>query len=168
MSTTSLVVQIGKESACNAGDPASIPGLGISPREGNGNTFQCSCLENSTTEEPGGLQSMESQRVRHNWVTNTIPFLNSLLNLLQYWFCCLCSPFWLPCMWDFSSLMTRDWIHTPELGVQSLNQWTHQGRPVLIFYRCSNKFPQTLWLNRTQNVLPYSSRDQKSKWILPG
>ena len=66
MSTTSLVSQIGKESACNAGDPASIPGLGIFPREGNGNTFQCSCLENSTTEEPGGLQSMESQRVRHN------------------------------------------------------------------------------------------------------
>ena len=23
------------------------------------------------TEEPGGLQSMESQRVRHNWATNT-------------------------------------------------------------------------------------------------
>ena len=27
----------GKESACNAGDPVSIPGLGSSPREGNGN-----------------------------------------------------------------------------------------------------------------------------------
>ena len=28
----------------------------------------------SWTEEPGGLQSMESQRVRHNWVTNTFTF----------------------------------------------------------------------------------------------
>ena len=27
----------GKASACNAGDPGSIPGLGISPGEGNAN-----------------------------------------------------------------------------------------------------------------------------------
>ena len=37
---------VGKESACNAGDPGSIPGLGRSPGEGNGNPFQYSCLEN--------------------------------------------------------------------------------------------------------------------------
>ena len=37
----------GKESACNAGDPGLIPGLGRSPGEGNGNPFQYSCLENS-------------------------------------------------------------------------------------------------------------------------
>ena len=36
----------GKESACNAGDPGSIPGLGRSPGEGNGNPLQDSCLEN--------------------------------------------------------------------------------------------------------------------------
>ena len=36
-----------KESASNAGDPGSIPGLGRSPREGNGNPLQYSCLENS-------------------------------------------------------------------------------------------------------------------------
>ena len=36
----------GKESAFNAGDPGSTPGLGRSPREGNGNPFQYSCLEN--------------------------------------------------------------------------------------------------------------------------
>ena len=36
----------GKESACNAGDPASIPGWGRSPGEGNGNPLQSSCLEN--------------------------------------------------------------------------------------------------------------------------
>ena len=34
-----------KESACNAGDPGSIPGLGRSPGEGNGNALQYSCLE---------------------------------------------------------------------------------------------------------------------------
>ena len=36
----------GKESACNAGDPGSIPGSGRSPGEGNGNPLQHSCLEN--------------------------------------------------------------------------------------------------------------------------
>ena len=37
----------GKASACNAGDPGSIPGLGRSPGEGNDNPLQYSCLENS-------------------------------------------------------------------------------------------------------------------------
>ena len=36
----------GKESACNAGDPCLIPGLGRSPGEENGNPTQYSCLEN--------------------------------------------------------------------------------------------------------------------------
>ena len=36
----------GKASACNAGDPGSIPGLGRSPGEGNGNALQDSYLEN--------------------------------------------------------------------------------------------------------------------------
>ena len=36
----------GKESACNAGDMGSIPGLGRSPGQGNGNPLRYSCLEN--------------------------------------------------------------------------------------------------------------------------
>ena len=35
--------------------------------EGNGNPLQCSCLENPRDGEPGGLPSMGSHRVRHNW-----------------------------------------------------------------------------------------------------
>ena len=35
----------GKESACNVGDLGSIPELGRSPGEGNGNPLQYSCLE---------------------------------------------------------------------------------------------------------------------------
>ena len=38
---------VSKESACSAGDPGLIPGLEISPGEGNGNPLQYSCLENS-------------------------------------------------------------------------------------------------------------------------
>ena len=37
---------VGKETACNVGDLGSIPGLGRSPEEGNGNPLQYSCLEN--------------------------------------------------------------------------------------------------------------------------
>ena len=36
----------GKESACNAGDPGSIPGWERYLGEGNGNPLQYSCLEN--------------------------------------------------------------------------------------------------------------------------
>ena len=41
----------GKESACNMGNPGSIPGLGRSPGEGNGYTLQYSYLENSMDRE---------------------------------------------------------------------------------------------------------------------
>ena len=37
----------GKEYACNAADPDSVPGLERSPGEGKGNPLQYSCLENS-------------------------------------------------------------------------------------------------------------------------
>ena len=42
----SLVAQAVKASAYNAGDLGSIPGLGRSAGEGNGNPLQFSCLEN--------------------------------------------------------------------------------------------------------------------------
>ena len=46
-STLDFLVAQTVESACNAGDLGSIPGLGTSPAEGNGNPLQYSCLENS-------------------------------------------------------------------------------------------------------------------------
>ena len=57
---------VSKESACNVGDQGSIPGLGRSSGEGNDNPLQYSCLENPWTEKLGRLQSMGSQRVRHD------------------------------------------------------------------------------------------------------
>ena len=41
----------GKEPACDAEDQGSIPGLGSSSAEGNGNPLQYSCLENSMVRE---------------------------------------------------------------------------------------------------------------------
>ena len=48
----------GKESACNAGDPGSSPGLGRSPVERNGNPLQYSYLENSM-ERPWGCKRLD-------------------------------------------------------------------------------------------------------------
>ena len=126
-----LVVQLGfpggsagKESACNAGDFGSIPGLGRSTGEGIGCPLQYSwaflmaqliknlpamretwvqslgwedSLEEGMathssilawripwTEEPGGIQSMGSQRVSHVWVTNTFTS-GDQMTLWQFW-----------------------------------------------------------------------------------
>ena len=61
----------GKESACNAWDLGSITGSGRSPGEGNGNTLQYSHLEDSMERGAWWAMSMESQRVRHEWASNT-------------------------------------------------------------------------------------------------
>ena len=57
-----LVLQVVKNPPASAGDAGSIPRLGRSPGEGNGNLLQYSCLGNSMKEEHGGLQSMGSQK----------------------------------------------------------------------------------------------------------
>ena len=70
----------GKESACNAGDLSSIPELGRSPGGRHGNPLQYSCFGKSLwTEEPGRLESVKLQRVRHDQTTKHIPALNKVL-----------------------------------------------------------------------------------------
>ena len=55
-----------KESTCNAGDLGSIPGLGRSLGEGNGNPLQYSCLKNSMDRGAWrAMGSRGSQRARH-------------------------------------------------------------------------------------------------------
>ena len=55
----------GEGSACNAWDPGSIPGSGISPGERNGNPLQYSCLENS---------NMKSNSQELNYSCATVPW----------------------------------------------------------------------------------------------
>ena len=55
-----------EEPAANVEEASSIPGSRRSPGKGNGNSLQYSCLGNPMD---GGLQSMESQRVRHDLAT---------------------------------------------------------------------------------------------------
>ena len=57
----------GQEAVCNAGDPASISGLGRSPGESDGNPLQYSfAWRIPWTEKPGGLQSMGARRIGHS------------------------------------------------------------------------------------------------------
>ena len=51
----------GKESACNVGDPGSIPGLERSPGEEIDNPLSTLAWRIPWTEKPGGLQSMVSK-----------------------------------------------------------------------------------------------------------
>ena len=66
-----------KASACNAGDPGSIPGSGRSPGEGNGNPLQYFCLENPMF---GGAWSATVHRVTKSR-TRLSNFTSLLLHL---------------------------------------------------------------------------------------
>ena len=57
---------VSKEAACDAGDLGLIPGLGISPGEGNATHSSILAWRIPWIEEAGGLQSRVLQRVRHD------------------------------------------------------------------------------------------------------
>ena len=58
-----------KEATCQAGDPGSIPGLGRSPGEANGNPLQCSSWETPWTESLVDSSSWGHKRVGHDLAT---------------------------------------------------------------------------------------------------
>ena len=71
---------VGKESICNTGssaynarDPGSIPGLGRSPGEGNGNPLQYSCLENPIDREAWWATVHEVARVGLDLAIKPLP-----------------------------------------------------------------------------------------------
>ena len=68
-----------KEFACNVGDPGSISGSGRSPGKGTATHSSILAWKIPWTEEPGRLQSMWLQRVRHDWATNTHTWYSSIL-----------------------------------------------------------------------------------------
>ena len=68
----SQVAQAVNNLPANAGvtrDTGSIPGSGRFPEEGNGNSFQYSCLGNPMDRGAWRLQSVRSQRVGYDWAT---------------------------------------------------------------------------------------------------
>ena len=58
-------------SACNTGDPVQS---GRFPGEENGNPLRILAWRIPCAEKPGGLKSMGSQRVGHDWVTSLTNF----------------------------------------------------------------------------------------------
>ena len=73
---TALVAQM-VESACNAGDPSLIPGLGRSPGEGNGNPLQYSCLENSKDRGAWWVIIHRVAKSQTRLMTNTSTFTHA-------------------------------------------------------------------------------------------
>ena len=59
------------EPACNVGDLASVPRLGRSPEEGNGNFLRYSCLGNPM--DRGAYMATVHGIARHNLVTKPLP-----------------------------------------------------------------------------------------------
>ena len=74
------------------------------------------------TEEPGGLQSIGSQRVGHNWVTNTFTLIFIFLNLLLplektitlYWWV----TYWKVCDSQVYSLMNFHTLNPPSTQIK--------------------------------------------------
>ena len=78
----------GKESACNAGNPSSIPEWGRSPGEKMATHSSVLAWTIPWTEELGRLQCMGSQRVRHDWVTNTYISHGDLWSVIFWCYYC--------------------------------------------------------------------------------
>ena len=62
---------VGKESACNSGDPGLMPGSGRSPAGGDGNSLQYSCLKNSMDREAWRATVHRIAKSRKQQVSNT-------------------------------------------------------------------------------------------------
>ena len=89
-----------KASASNAGDLGSIPGLGTSPGEGNGNPLQYSCLENPVD---GGAWSATVHRVTKSRTRLsdftlpylTLPYVPSLPAFWRVFFLFIINGYWI-------------------------------------------------------------------------
>ena len=79
---------------CNSGDPGSIPGLGRSPGEGNGNPLHFSCLENSVDRRTlwaivhGSLKELDMNELLTHafilWISRTWIFLEKSISCNIY------------------------------------------------------------------------------------
>ena len=56
-------ISVGKEFACSAEEPGSVPGSGRSPAEGNGNPLYYACLENPMARGTWQATVHETSRV---------------------------------------------------------------------------------------------------------
>ena len=74
----------GKESACKVGNPSLIPGLAVSPGEGNGYLLQYSCLENSMDRRVWRVTVHGVAKIQQYWEINTFNRIIHIDNYLKY------------------------------------------------------------------------------------
>ena len=153
-------------------------------REGNNNPLQYSCLGILWTEEPGGLQSMGSKRVRQNWATahahthththtHTINYYSASVQFSSAAQLCptLCEPMNL----STSGLPVHNQL--PEFTqTHVLSQWCYPtiSSSVIPFSSCSQSFPasgsfpvnqlftsggQSVGVLASTSVLPMNTQD---------
>ena len=123
----SLVAPSVKNLPANVGDLSSVSGLGRSPGEGHGNPLSIFAWRIPWTEEPGGLQFMGPQRVRHDWATNT--HTQHIEYQYGYWFIASL----LPCkIHENNNLLFCSLLYSglnrkcPRGGVQQIfDEWSH-------------------------------------------
>ena len=99
----------GKESACNAGDPGSIPESGRSPGEGNDHQLQYSCLENSkdrgTRYQIANIRWIKKKQ-KNFWKTSTSALLTTP-KPLTVWITINCGKFWK--RWEYQTTWFSSW-----------------------------------------------------------
>ena len=123
----------GKESACNAGDSGLILRLGEEPlKKGMATHSSILAWRIPWTEEPGRLQTMGSQRVRHDGATNTF----TLFLCSRY--CCILLHIWTNVPWnknyylhftDKETKAQRGWAtrpRTPSWAVEAIRSESKQ------------------------------------------
>ena len=104
----------GKESACNDRDPGLALGWEAPLEKGMATHSSILAWRIPWTEEPGGLQSMESQGVRHDWVTTTFTFKDILDFITERK---AIGSWWVDVKWKS---LSRVWLFATPWTIQSL------------------------------------------------
>ena len=119
-----------KECTCNAGDLGSIPGLGRSSREGHGNPFQYSCLEN-----PHGQRSLVGYSPWGRRESDRAEQLSTTHSTAQAWLQGE-KNLWLKCTWSFNYFMESNTLIT-EVSLILWLQVTRRFYPIFGWLRQS-------------------------------
>ena len=108
-----------KEPACNVGDLDSIPGLGISPGEGNGNPIWYSCLENSMVQRNlagSGILAWRIPWYRGTWQATVCGVSKSQKRLRDFHFTMMFLLWW--CFILYVWFEVRDEVHFFHKNIQ--------------------------------------------------
>ena len=137
---------LGKEPACNAGDLGSIPGLGRSPGEGNGNPLLYSCLENPM--DRGAWQATV------HGITKSQTWLSNFHNLLYQDFAIASidsqiSPMYFSILFSTFQQLASLWTLTPW---NNLFSWFSRTNTLLVFFFWSF-FVSFTWPTSSSKVL---------------